>query len=222
MKLIVGSKKVKRYRMDTWHYRLTRYAFGRQADRICRVCLHWSLLVPAAAIVGSLRFTGTLMYWVGLRLISILGFYPWIAFVWLIGYKPRYWGWLHNSVWIERQGLCFQNFEVDRHYPKKGKGLYWHQRKFHRWPALYIVPMVGAAVLAVNHFGTRATGVSGLTSLAWYWLAAVAYFSLIALIGFIQGYRRTLLPYLKRFYFAICPEIEWIDPAENAEMQEAA
>lgn len=223
MELIVTRKKFKEYRKDSWHYQLTRYAFGRLADKFCRVCLHWSLLVPAAAIIGSLRFITVLLFWVGLRLISIIGYYPWITLAWLTGCKPRYWRWLRNSVWNLDEGLCIQRYEADpRNYSKERRGLYWHRRKLRRWPLLYIAPMAGAAVLIVIHFGTSATGVSALLSLAWYWTAVAIYFSLVGLIALVHGYRRTLLPYMKRFYFAVCPEIKWVDAAEEVETQQAA
>lgn len=190
---------------DSWHYRLTRYGLGKLTDHVKRACPYWLFLVPLASFTGFVRWTTTALYYV----VLYLGYYPWMALIWTLGYKPRYWRGLTSSVLDGGESILLKKSRYG--------GDCWH----------WYVPLLMAPVLTmtpiiiwVYDIGHRQADV--VTALFWPYQALIAYAGLLAIIALGNGWKRGLWPLVYKAYCAVCPELKVVESAPSRSRTEPA
>ncbi len=186
---------------DSWHYRLVNYGLGDPTELIKRACPYWLVLVPLSMITGTIRFTVTSIYYLVLH----VGYYPWMAFVWTLGYKPRYWRGLYKFYQADDSLLIYEEVYY-RHRWNKHSICHWYVPVLMA-PVLTFTPLI----IWVWDFGHKQADV--VTALPVYYIALIAYAGLLVLIALGNAWKLGAWPVVKRAYCAVCPELKVVESA---------
>jgi len=192
---------------DSWHYRLTRYGLGDIGDHIKRACPYWVVLVPIAAITGTTRQTATVLFNVALY----VGYYPWMAFVWTFGFKPRYWRGLTAGVLDGKRSALIPKGNY------RGADPVWHW-----YVPILMAPVLTMAPIIVYVFDFGHQQADAITALPVYLIALVAYAGLLAVIALGNGWKLGAWPLVHKAYCAVCPELKVVESAPSRSQTEPA
>ncbi len=206
------SQRLSTVSKDSWHYRLVNYGLGDAPEAIIkRACPYWLVLVPLSAVTGPIRWTVTVLYYV----VLYLGYYPWMAFVWILGFKPRYWRGLVPAVLDGDQGALLQ--EQKRKYGHWN--VYW---VWHWYVPILMTPVLTMAPLIVYVWGFGHTQADAVTALPVYFVALIAYAALLAIIALGNAWKLGAWPVVHRAYCAACPELKVVESAPSGSQAEPA
>ncbi len=196
---------------DSWHYRLNHYALGTAADHIKRACPYWLVLVFVSTVFGTVRLTAITLCNTALY----ISYYPWITLGWIFGFKPRYWRGLTQSVGDGKESVFYK------------EGNYYRPRDRRGYMPSLLMPFAAMVPISVYVFGIGRPQVDAVTALNWYYIVAIAYSLLLALIVLGNAWRYGSWPMvvktsraIQRGYFAVCPELKVVESAPSRSQAE--
>ncbi len=189
--------------------RLVHYGLGADdpTEIIKRACPYWIFVVPPSFVTSIVRFVSVTLY----HVVRYIGYYPWSALGWTLGFKPRHWRGLTQPVAEGKQKMFLR--DTENYY----KPAVWH------WyvPILmYVVLTMVLITIYVLDIGHRQADV--VTALPAYIIALIAYAALLVVIALGNAWKYGGWPVVHKTYCAVCPELKVVESAPSRSQAELA